>query len=1130
MADRVLFIGVGGSGGATLHYLYADLERRLRDLGWNEGVPDAWQFLHIDATTNPDEGDRYVPPVLRDSRHYLPLTAKETKYEDYTRDLISKPEVAGGWLPATAPQRIWLGAGQRRAIGRVLALESMDRIYERIRDLIDLTERPDSRNQLAMLDRQALGGTGSGEGDLEVFVIASLGGGSGSGMHQDISLLLRAAFKEADRHISVLYPPDIFDAIESDFRRGVAPNSLAGIAELMAAHFAEGELTASENDALSGVTSRNFSTGSRAPYLAFFQGRSNGEITMDTPSDVYQATARTLSAILLNKANREQMKSYVQGNPSPVPSRREFLADQHLADGVPDWQVGMSFGYTNLSLGMSNFKEYGAQRLAKLVLGRVLDDTESVARLRREQTAEFVRDARQFAIEAGLDETTSDPKGTLSTISGAWVDSAPLIDTLRAKLAGLGDDARARRAAQQESDNALDQRKPDFIVALESRVDRATDQLVATTLKSIARTSVDATVQYLAQLQEDLTAAASRWASGGGAREGQSLLRPRAGTQPPAKSTSVINKLTGAIRGDKALTAGAGAPIASALGDVFAPFRSAFEGYQRAAIAYALAGFAVNVVLPIREALEGGQRELASRLQVDIPLRTRMDDWPGETAPSPIRAAQNELFLIEDSTFKEEFERLLAMSLSATSNTGATGAAATSYEGALPIAITEVLGGSGVAQSGARIGERIAFWPSNTMGDSVDGCNTRLAVVDRWDPGLTPDFAPSLATVGSTDRRRCVKVSFSVDPVQVLDDAREWMATRKGITKLTTMTIADYLSESGAEGLKRRTEFVAKFATAVGMARPMAEVDESAVRAYHGVDDSIGLTTAVSVVPLAPGTDEANEVLSILTRENASLGGVDFAGDAEVQEVHITRYLAKQVNPFVLANVMQPAVAAWEGQLRKSANDPDFWACRRAHRLPAFVPVAPSVLVRMVKGWNLARSLQVIADGEVDQFLEGRGRLTFTADGVERSFPGRLVTPVDSEHPQALLPALLEAFPFALLDVAAGRTDAIEAYASLASIGAASRTLISTYLQSGVVLGHTPSGLGDTTEERLRVLHDEVQGRRNDLAEVTVPAGARTDDRTAYTPTWELREVSLKALDSLLGEITAPTAARRLKA
>ena len=57
MYRRMLFIGIGGSGGKTLRFMKAGLNEWLESHGWDEGIPSGFQFAHIDTPTEPDGKD-----------------------------------------------------------------------------------------------------------------------------------------------------------------------------------------------------------------------------------------------------------------------------------------------------------------------------------------------------------------------------------------------------------------------------------------------------------------------------------------------------------------------------------------------------------------------------------------------------------------------------------------------------------------------------------------------------------------------------------------------------------------------------------------------------------------------------------------------------------------------------------------------------------------------------------------------------------------------------------------------------------------------------------------------------------------------------------------------------------------
>src|SRR5215813_9751540 len=141
MLQKFLLIGVGGSGGKTLRYVWRELDRRLNSAGWDHGLPKGWQFLHIDVPEQVDviEGD--VPADMGDTARYLGLAEAPQEYQHYDRMLISRPDFLHGitgWRPDptreyTSP---YLGAGQRRAVGRAITLSQLDQVKRAVRDSV----------------------------------------------------------------------------------------------------------------------------------------------------------------------------------------------------------------------------------------------------------------------------------------------------------------------------------------------------------------------------------------------------------------------------------------------------------------------------------------------------------------------------------------------------------------------------------------------------------------------------------------------------------------------------------------------------------------------------------------------------------------------------------------------------------------------------------------------------------------------------------------------------------------------------------------------------------------------------------------------------------------------------------
>ena len=138
MLKKVVLIGLGGSGGKTVRTTHAAIDRLLRTRGWGEGVPQAWQFIHLDVPSAPDGLDPELPPAIPGT--YYGMVPAGATYSMIDRGMTSSIEpglalrATSGWRPDAreVPVPISLGAGQYRALGRVVTVQSVDTLNRAI--------------------------------------------------------------------------------------------------------------------------------------------------------------------------------------------------------------------------------------------------------------------------------------------------------------------------------------------------------------------------------------------------------------------------------------------------------------------------------------------------------------------------------------------------------------------------------------------------------------------------------------------------------------------------------------------------------------------------------------------------------------------------------------------------------------------------------------------------------------------------------------------------------------------------------------------------------------------------------------------------------------------------------------
>lgn len=234
MLRPILFIGLGGAGGKTLRAIKQQLHQDLTAKGYDAGIPTAWQFLHIDTPTVQD-GATFPSPMLTAEEYYSVTRPGMTLQDIINKVENSCPpseiqEMLAGWSTEFVPIEINHGAAQIRAVGRLALVADL-------RIAFDVIQRSINRilSAVAFQELQAVAsafGIEFEETTPQVFIISSLGGGSGSGMFTDVAELVKRA-SWGSQTISLLYAPNVFSAL-GNMGRAIPMNSLGAMNELIA--------------------------------------------------------------------------------------------------------------------------------------------------------------------------------------------------------------------------------------------------------------------------------------------------------------------------------------------------------------------------------------------------------------------------------------------------------------------------------------------------------------------------------------------------------------------------------------------------------------------------------------------------------------------------------------------------------------------------------------------------------------------------------------------------------------------------------------------------------------------------------------------------------------------------------
>jgi hypothetical protein len=211
-------IGLGGTG----HGAILKLKRRF--INAYGSVPPIIRFLSIDTTENVDHSEqaddgRAVTLDPGSERHVISV-ANPGAYVNGTFEHIE------AWWPQNIPvQAINAGAGQVRARGRLALFARSREIFSAVNKAIDDVKQ--IKNQkLAYREEFRV----SDRGGVEVYIVSSLAGGTGSGTFLDMAFITRSFLDSLSNITGVLVLPRVFKDLA-----GVAlvkPNAYGALKEI----------------------------------------------------------------------------------------------------------------------------------------------------------------------------------------------------------------------------------------------------------------------------------------------------------------------------------------------------------------------------------------------------------------------------------------------------------------------------------------------------------------------------------------------------------------------------------------------------------------------------------------------------------------------------------------------------------------------------------------------------------------------------------------------------------------------------------------------------------------------------------------------------------------------------------
>jgi hypothetical protein len=1003
-----LFVGIGGSGGKTLMTLKADLESRLRSTDYTGEWPACWQLLHIDVPTHADVAEADLPGKLPE-KDYVGLVGDETLWPSVDEAFMTRASKKEESLRTVIgvrpnPELVTIspgaGAGQHRALGRMITVTGLTAIKDAVRAALAALNSPGVAAALREISR-AFGVDANQQMPTPmIIVVSSLAGGSGSGAFMDICDLIRAVgtTNATNDTYAVLYAADVFGQLAEDKRRGVNANSLSAVSELLSGFWdanpdgADLSLVSTSAGVEIGAPTR------RGPRYPFIVGAKNANVTFETQNDVYRAVGKALAALVVSELLQTSIPAYTQGNWN---LSKEMPDSTRLKTHTEEQPLG-ALGFSRVGLGRDQFAEYAAQRLARggveRILRQHLADLDESDDRNHEQIIDdkVVQAFHNFLIASGLDEVGPDNNQIIDALRPTDRDTQmeAAIDAVRGDLVAGRAQAVALRQWGTEARELLQEHLYRFIDAeLTARNECSREwvgtierRLVQLTGTSIVDHGAIVTERLLGRLEDqcgkvmtDLT-------------DEEAKYRHWAG-QLDEMVSSVLKPTNELIGPDNPL-------LRQAIEKGMDCFFYSAEADLRQFAVLLLSELLSNLIKPLREAVRIARDSLERKSVGDESQPSAVDLWPtGSLVPRRFEPAANEFLLEPASEYPAIFEDVVTKS----AESDKPGAAETE------LVQHVILGTTTVQKDDHRV----------------------IRILSDWSPAVA-------AAAGGTSAGTRARFQIQTDPDDLLGRARDLVAdSHAEIGRFVATSLSEYLDEEKVEPaeLGRRVDrFHDGFSAALSTSAPLVDVDLETLQRVHQ-KSSLVAKPIFTEIPFARGSVGYKTVEGIL--QSRDLWGPEAErafGDGRQSRVDVFSMFDSSYNPVVFRSLIGPVADEWAAKKLDTDTRKQFWLWRRSQRLGAALPVGPGVKRAMVRGWFTARLIGALRLDELDFSKmsifdpETRAYVQFPNPGLGR-------TPRGSADQ---LVAVLESLPIALVEFASRKQkgdQVIEPYRRLRSLG-----------------------------------------------------------------------------------------------
>ena len=998
MLAPLIVVGCGGSGMLSTRFIRDEVRARLKARGIDK-IPQAWQFIGLD--TVPAQTDLHLASPLP-GPDFLSLTSGIEYLHDLEDIIKSKYSLANptspyseliGWRPdpKDLPGNVELGAGQVRAVGRVLGTFSLNQPKIKSRFSQALTAVQSGGAELATVSERLGHGAPVGAANIPpiVVVIGSSAGGTGAGVMLDVVDVLKRTDGLSVDPIIVVYGPDIFKEQTS----AMSANSLLFMSEMMNAFY-------STHGGKTGIFPNSVNKlVSRGPGGIMMIGRKNlsGQDLEDSKL-VYRAVGLAIAGWATTPRVRMEVQDHVLATWSVWAKNGGMgFANSELKGAAS------SFGSASVSIGRTRFKSYaraylmrdlyehhsiGFFKLAESLLG-MGKGKGADEKIKLDLVNHFKPDyIRELGLNQSFDKDYAIKSGPDAQVSDALLSRQKLNDFaigLKTKLIaalpeGNNKGPDWRRLLDEQERRLLDDEARNHISEYSTRqvawCQQMAEQVIVVTNDYLAKATLPVMGHMTPQVISHIQATAADFKNAAAkAKSTATELREGRNKALNSLGTSNITKQSPGI--DEAVTKASQA------------FSQDLKYEISLKIALTLEQLAMNLFNPLRSALTLAQDNVSKMTVKQGKQDAVVSSWPyDDVVPKAFTPSAVE-FLLEDHA---EWPGILRNLLS-------------NVEGRV----------AGESYMDA-VRRNVSVGPKVINGEVGENALPPMLWLRE---GNKIEFSSTMPMA--------MKVELAQADLEDRVDA--WLMKEGEISRHISEGLETYLRDEA--NTVRFSRFKEKFTLALNRAKPLVEIDTVYMQiVYPGYH----LKPKPVMEPLPfpdghPARAISEELIRTQLEIPASTSINDYFGGGNAEGVVITSFLNEPMFPGIFKSFTAP-IANYGKAAATSHDITDFrkWLeFKRTRTLDEVIPLPESVTRALIRGFAVARVLGMVT------LDEGRGSVIRTEkDSEDLAFPTPAYAPLGPSSTQT---SILLSFPLVFIDLPTMREKAFAAYAALFSYG-----------------------------------------------------------------------------------------------